>query len=148
MFYAKLENGNVAIYPYTITDLRLATPNVSFPPNPSDSELLAFDVVPVTPSEPPIVAYNKRAIRWAEKKGKKWVEVWTVVDIDPQEASDILNAQWNFIRTKRNEKLSESDWTQLADVPFTETQKMQWSEYRQALRDITLQEDPFNIIWP
>lgn len=48
---------------------------------------------------------------------------------------------------KRNQLLSESDWTQLPDVP-TATQQM-WQSYRQALRDITDQENyPLDVVWP
>jgi len=39
-----------------------------------------------------------------------------------------------------------SDWTQMPDVLFSN--KEAWASYRQALRDITLQTDPFAIVWP
>ncbi|MEI6133022.1 MAG: phage tail assembly chaperone [Bacillota bacterium] len=32
--------------------------------------------------------------------------------------------------------LSDSDWTQLVDAPITYTKKLEWREYRQALRDL------------
>jgi hypothetical protein len=49
--------------------------------------------------------------------------------------------------SKRGNLLANSDWTQLPDVP--EETRLKWQEYRQALRDITLQEGfPENIIWP
>lgn len=64
---------------------------------------------------------------------KNWVQ-----DIPAQEA---------LVKNQRNILLSESDWTQLPDVPL-ET-KQAWATYRQALRDITSQEGyPFNVIWP
>lgn len=51
------------------------------------------------------------------------------------------------IRSKRNNLLVDSDWTQLSDVP--EQTRLKWQSYRQALRDITLQDGfPENIIWP
>jgi hypothetical protein len=50
---------------------------------------------------------------------------------------------------RRGKELSESDWTQLPDVPLTESQVNSWREYRQALRDITEQSGyPRNINWP
>lgn len=55
---------------------------------------------------------------------------------------------WGNIRSRRNIELVESDWTQLPDTPFTTEEKEEWRLYRQTLRDITLQENPFNIIWP
>jgi len=56
--------------------------------------------------------------------------------------------QWAVVRAQRDGKLLSCDWTQLADVPLTEPKKEAWQTYRQALRDITTQSDPFNISWP
>lgn len=53
---------------------------------------------------------------------------------------------WKIITAKRNELLALCDWTQLPDVP--EATKDKWKSYRQALRDITEQSDPTNIVWP
>lgn len=50
----------------------------------------------------------------------------------------------NLIRTIRNTKLMESDWTQLPDVPLSEEKKREWREYRQKLRDITKPENISN----
>lgn len=54
--------------------------------------------------------------------------------------------EWPVVRSQRNQLLSASDWTQLPDVPLAT--KDAWAIYRQALRDITNQPDPFNITWP
>ena len=54
--------------------------------------------------------------------------------------------QWPIVRTERNRRLQACDWTQLSDIP-AETKAL-WEPYRQALRDITDQPDPFNIVWP
>jgi hypothetical protein len=57
-----------------------------------------------------------------------------------------VDSQWSTIKSQRNQLLAASDWTQLPDVPLAA--KEDWAEYRQALRDVTEQPDPFNIIWP
>lgn len=62
------------------------------------------------------------------------------VDDRPQEVL------WAAARAKRRGLLESSDWTQLSDVP-SQT-KEAWRTYRQALRDITKQPDPRNLIWP
>jgi len=54
--------------------------------------------------------------------------------------------EWPLVRRKRDGLLMASDWTQLPDVPLAT--KEAWATYRQALRDITEQADPFNIVWP
>ena len=41
------------------------------------------------------------------------------------------------LREERNKLLTASDFSQLADVPFTDTQREEWVVYRQALRDLT-----------
>jgi hypothetical protein len=52
--------------------------------------------------------------------------------------------QWNIVRSRRTQLIAESDWMANSDVVMTP----EWIAYRQALRDITDQQDPFNIIWP
>jgi len=78
-------------------------------------------------------------------------EVIEYEDIDiitEQEILDSINSMWVNVRSRRNIELLESDWTQVLDSPFTEEEKEEWQTYRQSLRDITLQSDPFNIVWP
>jgi len=52
--------------------------------------------------------------------------------------------QWNIVRSRRTQLIAESDWMANSDVVMTP----EWAAYRQALRDITDQQDPFNITWP
>jgi hypothetical protein len=57
------------------------------------------------------------------------------------------------IRQSRNVRLQASDWTQMPDAPLTQSQREQWQQYRQALRDIMTQlPDPlpenYRPIWP
>jgi hypothetical protein len=63
---------------------------------------------------------------------KKW--------LDPR----TTDMQWALIRTQRDRLLAACDWTQLGDV----SAKPAWVAYRQVLRDITQQSDPFSIVWP
>jgi len=53
---------------------------------------------------------------------------------------------WMSVRSDRDERLRASDWTQLGDITAGNAAK--WEPYRQALRDVTKQPDPRNIIWP
>lgn len=41
------------------------------------------------------------------------------------------------VRIFRNRLLAESDWTQINDSPLSSEKKVEWSSYRQTLRDIT-----------
>ena len=48
--------------------------------------------------------------------------------------------------TDRNQRLSDCDWTQLADAPVD---RKSWAIYRKALRDLTKQDGfPWDINWP
>lgn len=51
--------------------------------------------------------------------------------------------------SQRSFLLFQSDWTQLPDNQLTQTEINLWREYRQQLRDITLQSGfPTEITWP
>lgn len=61
----------------------------------------------------------------------------------------IKNATFRNLETEDGFNLLQaSDWAALPDVPLTVEKRAEWANYRQALRDVTLQEDPFNITWP
>ena len=71
----------------------------------------------------------------------KVVQSWTNTPVSNDRA-------WEVVRQRRNQKLYSTDWTQLPDSPLNEQQKNLAALYRQQLRDITEQSDPFNIVWP
>ena len=71
-----------------------------------------------------------------------------LVEVEPlteEELQARIDTQWQVIRNHRNQMLKDSDWTQVADAPVD---KAVWATYRQALRDVPAQADPFNITWP
>lgn len=64
-----------------------------------------------------------------------------------------LDGSWvkhvEAIKTHRNAKLTESDWTQLQDCPLPPEKIAEWKEYRQKLRDIPQQAGfPDSFDWP
>ena len=64
------------------------------------------------------------------------------------EIQNEIKSGWSRIRLQRNELLKRCDWTQLPDSPLNSQKKTEWQIYRQHLRDITDQENPFSISWP
>ena len=60
------------------------------------------------------------------------------------ERTTLINSQWQNIRFERDEKLKETDWRASSDLTLSEA----WKNYRQALRDVPSQSDPFAITWP
>ena len=69
---------------------------------------------------------------------------------DPTKIQAKTQAQWNSVRAQQSDLLYKSDWTcSVVDPPAPIlAQRDQWIAYRAALRDVTTQTDPFNIVWP
>ena len=61
-----------------------------------------------------------------------------------EEKNAAIASQWQNIRQDRDERLKETDWRASSDLTLSD----EWKNYRQALRDITTQSDPYNITWP
>jgi len=76
------------------------------------------------------------------------VEYQKVRNKTEQEITEEIESMWRSIRDRRNVFLTESDWTQLPDSPLTNQKQTEWQIYRQSLRDITTQLNPFSIEWP
>lgn len=74
-----------------------------------------------------------------------WAQNYIVSDLDADASAAKVGAQWIVVRAERNKLLADCDWTQLPDAPVD---AVAWATYRQALRDITSQANPFNIVWP
>jgi hypothetical protein len=66
------------------------------------------------------------------------------MDDEAKTAKDAEQAK--SVRTTRDEKLKDSDWTQVADAPVDKTV---WATYRQELRDLTKQSGfPWEVTYP
>jgi len=76
------------------------------------------------------------------------LEIQTARPLTDEENQTIIESQWNNIRSRRNIELNESDWTHISDSPLTAEKKEEWQIYRQELRDITKQSNPFSVEWP
>ena len=148
MFYVKLNNqGDIEQYPYTLTDLKRAHRNVSWPKNITAETAAAYNVFPVISTEEPAEDYRKNRERTAVLIDGNWFEQWTEVDASVEEIAERTAAKANDVRADRNKRLAETDWTQSRDV--TLDNDADWIAYRQALRDITSQEGfPHDVTWP
>jgi hypothetical protein len=147
--FVLIEDGEVAQYPYHITQLKMAHPNVSFPADPSDEALHAFGMFRVFFATQPTVSYTQVLEEDPpvfSTEDQRWTQVWRVRDMTVEEVQQRNEGKASEIRTERNEKLAVSDWTQIADATVDKTV---WAMYRQALRDITSQTGfPHSVQWP
>lgn len=146
MSYRLRENGAIL----TQGEVRKLFANTSFPAvwDSSVCDFIGIDPILESP-QPTTTRFQSTFQNGIEQDALgNWVWKWDISTWD-QEAIDAAAAQqWTSVRQARNQKLAESDWTQVDDAPLTNLEKAQWASYRQALRDITTQEDPFNIEWP
>jgi hypothetical protein len=143
--YLRIVN-NVTTYPYTIRELRESLPNVSLPANLNNEQLVEWGVYEVQFTPAPN-DYTKNIVEGTPTLIEgKYYQNWVQTNATEFEIQQRLEDKWFEIREIRNQLLSECDWTQLNDIP-SEIKNV-WSNYRQDLRDITNQSNPFNIIWP
>lgn len=132
--YALIENGEITRYNVT---LPISIGDTSIPTGATGLE--AFGLYPVVGDEP-VCSERERFV------GPQYVfdgtQVNRVFAVEAIPDSEIASQ----VRAARNEKLTASDWTQVADAPVD---KAVWATYRQALRDITTQSGfPWDITWP
>lgn len=123
--------------------------NVSFPVDLSAETLAEYSVYIGAVDPQPAYDHTKNVSEgpFVLRDGV-WTLTWAVADASDAEISARVQSQWRNVRADRNTLLASCDWTQLADAPVTPEQRTQWVAYRQALRDVTLQSDPFAIVWP
>lgn len=131
------------------SNLYASFPNVSIPIPPTQEDLDSLGVDPILEGPQPTTTPYQYVVRSGptEIKGQ-WYWVYTAYDMDAEQKEYVTQQQWNAVIATRDSLLQQSDYTQLPDVPLSPVEKQEWATYRQQLRDITNQPDPFNIIWP
>jgi hypothetical protein len=139
-------------------EVRSLYPNTSFPSQWSVElvEELGLDPVFETPA-PTVTCYQTAYKDGVEQVAGKWVWKWSIgpVFTDNEEATaaeqqaayvaKIDADAAKAVRSTRDAKLAETDWTALSDV----TMLPEMAAYRQALRDVPSQAGfPYDITWP
>jgi len=150
--YVKVTDGEIDQFPYTLESLREDNPTTSFPKNPSSDLLESFGLYTVNPVPMPTIDERTQFIAQNSQphlEDGQWFRGWTVTDKTADEISDYDAFMGDRMRTRRNELLEKSDWTQVPDSPLSDADKAAWATYRQSLRDISSQEGfPNSITWP
>ena len=149
---------------------RAANPNMSLPRVWTAATLDALNLDPVLRSPAATVGAYQVSVRdgVVQDANGNWVENYVARDMfsdttdedgvthtkAEQEAAyqaglDAGVAEAN--RTKRDQLLTDSDWTQMNDSPLTNELKTAWATYRQELRDVTSLDEWPNLTdedWP
>lgn len=145
--YAKVNGSSVEKYPYTDDMIRADNENVSFPPFISPETAVEFGAVVVAEVAPPVATpYQNVSESLPQNVGGVWTQVWSVSPASQDEITQRTDQAWSDLRKNRNDLLSASDWTQLADSPVD---KVAWANYRKSLRDLPGNtSNPFSPVWP
>jgi len=76
-------------------------------------------------------------------------ETWAWDDATRRHVAALTTAgHWRNVRAERDRRLAACDWVVARASERGEPVPIDWTVYRQALRDITLQPDPLAIRWP
>jgi hypothetical protein len=139
-------------------EFRSRNKNTSFPSQWSVElvEELGLDPVFETPA-PTVTRYQTAYKDGVEQVAGKWVWKWSIGPVftdneettaAEQQAAYVAKIDADAakaVRTTRDAKLAETDWTALSDV----TMSSEMAAYRQALRDVPAQSGfPHEITWP
>lgn len=153
--YAKIKDGSVERYPYSITDLKKDNPNVSFPKVLDSTVLNSFGMYEVVTDSKPTYnlvtqVINKKST--PELVSEVWTLKWEIKDKPQEEIDEIKAREQEDIRFERTSILMNCDWTIVADAPLSTDMVAKWKTYRQELRDITKQasfnNDQPSVTWP
>lgn len=141
--YALIENNTFVRW----VDLRRDFPDTSFPLVVQSTDLPEGVVFVDTHNPPPPGDLQVAELQPAPVfDSGKWRLDYVIRDMEAQEVNEAIATKSRQMRAERNQRLTDSDWTQVADAPVD---KAAWTVYRQALRDITTQTGfPFNVRWP
>lgn len=139
--YRIQETGQVV----TESEFRALHPATSFPPQIMQEMANDFgaDVVLEGP-QPTATKYQVVYRDGVYEEEGMWFTKYSVSDMDDEAKAAVDAATIASNKATRNAKLSDTDWTQLADVPLTEQCKADFAAYRQALRDADMLEPT----WP
>ena len=129
-------------------EVRSMYPNTSFPSQwtPALVEELGLDTVFESPTPTTTrcqVAFKDGVEQDAQGR---WLWKWSISEMSDETKAAKDAEQAKNIRSDRDKRLSDTDWTQVADAPVD---KAAWATYRQALRDVPTQAGfPYDIAWP
>lgn len=145
-------NHSVVEYPYSIEKMKKDNSTVSFPKHLSEEVLNSFNVYSVVVKESPSfdpVTHEATLSDSIYLEEEVWYLDFIVREKTEDEKQLYAASLAYYIREKRDSLLKDSDWTHVTDSALPESQKLLWSSYRTALRDVTDQENfPYSVEWP
>lgn len=143
-------SGSTITYPYSVQNLKNENPNISFPTIISDSLLESFNIYQVEMKNSGYDNDDTKDVTEVTPtlSGSIYMQTYTISAADTETINKRREIKWSEVRSGRDSLLSESDWTQFNDSPISGSTLTDWQTYRQSLRDISNQSDPYDITWP
>jgi len=150
----------------TVSQFKSTKPNTSFPKQITTDILdsYGYDAVLNGPAATVTAPYGRSTRSGVEEVDGKWFTKFVVgpvfTDTKDKDGNTVTAATNEAaykakvdadaaasVRSTRDTKLSECDWTQTNDSPLKA--ESTWTTYRQALRDVPTQAGfPHNVTWP
>ena len=148
--FIQLEDGKPVGHAVAEDNFRLLFSKISFswPFVAEDIEPLGFGLWDFS-SQPELGVFEK-AVEVAPVKDEygRWRQTWAVTPMNDDEVAARTEQEWGAVRNQRNFLLTRTDWWVTKATETNTAISADQQTYRQALRDITDQADPFNIAWP
>ena len=135
----------------TESEFRAEYPNTSFPQVLTTEIIEDFGYDPVLEGPQPdlIPPYQYAQRDGVVEVNGQWFTHYIAVTPDDEQKAAMDAAQAAVVRTERNKRLADCDWTQLEDSPLSPDGKGAWALYRETLRKVPEQPGfPWNVEWP
>ena len=139
----------------TVNAFKATKPNTSFPKQMSENCLndYGYDVVLNGAAATVTAPYGRSTRSGVEEKSGKWYTKFVAgpifADADAEAAykADVDASAAKGVRSDRDSRLAECDWTQANDSPLKAASA--WTTYRQSLRNVPAQSGfPHTVTWP
>ena len=148
MTFARIENNIAVEYPLFAGEIQRRFPNVSWVVGQFDPPdgYVRVQNVPAPAFEE---ASESLTEGMPELSGGAWRQTWAIATVPQTTITERRLARAKLVREERWERLRASDWTQLADAGLDPARLLQWTQYRQDLRDLPNQTGfPWRFTWP
>jgi hypothetical protein len=148
MFYAKVKDNQLVIYPYGFSQLQADNPYTNFGGNgdieywfPLTEQATKYGCNLASVNELPIPQYDATKQNCVKNTAPTlvngtWTLGWTVTNFTPEEQAQADNQRKANVKSQAEGLLAATDWTQVADVPLLN--KQAFVDYRTAVRAIAL----------
>ena len=144
MAYAKIENGTVVKYPYTVADMQTDFPEVDFSTGLTDEVLASCSAVEVQMGPIPTHSSSTHIFNTTVEVNEDGSATAVITATERRFEEAALN-----LRHSRDIALQKTDWVITRAFEEGNPVPANYVTYRNALRDLPSQEGfPYDYVWP